>query len=659
MALQRTPLTDFSAGEIGKKFYGRFDLDIYTRGCQKLENWIPFTQGGIRTRPALKYLGESYGNQKARYIPFVVGGSSYEVELTPLAIRIWQGDNVKSLPNPPIAPNDPIATPYTAAEIPFIQYQKVANQLYLVQRNHPIQVLTYEGLSTFSLAPLTIIFGTDADAWVASTAYAEGDMVMTHGVPHRAYKCISAGTSGTTEPSEEDEVIDGTVTWSWEFTQPFSQTGDYPGCIAYFVGRMWYGGSDNRPDTVWASMPYDFGGFDYFTGYTYAGIQLKDSTEWADPAVPETEIINYAQTTIGEGNAIELQLASENDESVMWLCGTGALVIGTGTSEWIATKDITALNLDQCVLLRTRLGSPEQQVMIPMKNPFFLQGTADKAYLWEYEYLSENGDVDSSDLTYLSEHMLEHGVTQMDFVQMPQPMWLGVTDGKLAVLLYSKKYRVAAWFWIVTDGTILSVCVVPGATDDAIYLQVLRHNVYCFERLEKIWDDTIPSLDSYYYSATCPATITGLPRLEGEVAWIYNATLGASACGTVTAAQLAVPAAYQGTACWVGLSYTCSMQSLRLQTTSSQTGQSGQATLKRIIAVGARVLDSFPFKAGYSQTLDLELAKTVDDIPWTAAYSGDVRISFQGKWGREGYLWIVQDKPQKTTILALFPEVDG
>ena len=70
-------------------------------------------------------------------------------------------------------------------------------------------------------------------------------------------------------------------------------------------------------------------------------------------------------------------------------------------------------------------------------------------------------------------------------------------------------------------------------------------------------------------------------------------------------------------------------------------------------------MDSFPFKAGYSQTLDLELAKTVDDIPWTAAYSGDVRISFQGKWGREGYLWIVQDKPQKTTILALFPEVDG
>jgi hypothetical protein len=186
----------------------------------------------------------------------------------------------------------------------------------------------------------------------------------------------------------------------------------------------------------------------------------------------------------------------------------------------------------------------------------------------------------------------------------------------------------------------------------------LRNSRYCFERLDGIWQTGIQLLDSYVTVPVAVASTTGLERLEGETVAIYNATHGTWHSGTVAGGALNTTA-HVGDLLWIGLRYTCTIQSLPLQTVSAQTGSSGQAKLKRIVAVSSRVLNSFPFKAGYSQTLNLEAARTAGDITWTASYSGDVRIPFQGQWGTEGYLWIVQDLPQKTTILALFPEVDG
>lgn len=652
MSVQRPLITDFSAGEVGSKFYGRFDLDVYRRGLTKLENWVPFTQGGITTRPPTKHLGETQGNVQARYIPFVVGSSAFEVELTALKIRVWQGDTLLT-----ITPTNPITTTYTLAHIPDIRYTKINNALYLVHPSYPIAVLTWGGASAFSLANLTIVFGTDVDAWQALHAYAEGE-VITNGTPSKTYICITAGTSAaaTGPTTEADDITDGTAHWSWQFTKPFSQAGDYPSSVVYFNGRVWFAGAANHPDTAWASMPYEFGRFDFFSIYTYTGVELVPAASWVDPEVPETQTVTYTQTVIGDGNAIEFALASENDETIYWMCAADHLLIGTGTSEWVATKEITATNVEECVHIRSRMGGPYQQALVVGQHPLFLQGTSTKAFLWEYAYNAENAELNSTDLTYLAEHMLAAGCTQMDFVAMPQPMWLGVTNGKLACLLYSPKYGVAAWFWIVTDGTIQSMCVVPGTTDDDIYIEVLRNSRYCFERLEGLWETGLQMVDSYYYVASAVNPTTGLARFNGETVWIYDVTAGTWRTGAVSGGSVAT-AAEVGHPMWLGLPYTCSLQSLPLQT-SMQSGASGQSHLKRIMAVSARVLSSFPFKASYSQTLNLEAANYAGDAAWTAEYSGDVRIPFQSQWSKEGYLWIVQDLRQKTTILALLPEVD-
>jgi len=338
------------------------------------------------------------------------------------------------------------------------------------------------------------------------------------------------------------------------------------------------------------------------------------------------------------------------------MVSTDALVIGTATSEWIIPPDVTALTLT--AKIRSRIGSAERQALIMGENPVFLQGTDDKAFLWEYAYLSQTSELDSEDLTWAADHMLERGVPYMDFTQLPQRMIYCVTNGKLACLLYSKKYNVKAWFWLETDGEVQSVSVTPGATDDVVKIIVLRNGRYCIERFEKIWESVIPPLDSYVRVPVATVSTTGLNRLTGETVIVYNVSHGTYRSSTVIAGAVDTTADL-GDEIYVGMHATCYMQSMRLQTLASVTGQTGQGMLKRVTAVTARVLDSLPFKAGYSQTLLLEPTGQNDLGVWTASYSGDVHIPFSGPWTREGYLWIVQDAPVKTTILALWPEVDG
>jgi hypothetical protein len=657
MAFQRVAITDFTAGELSYKFYGRFDLEVYSKGCVLMENWVPFSQGGITTRPGTEFLGGTLGNAAGRLIPFSVSDTDcFILELTALAMRIWKDDAVMSLPNPPIAPTDPITTPYTLAELPYIQIQKVSNKMFFVHRSHPIMVLEWEGLRNFSFLPLTITCGTDIDAWVASASYSKDDIV-TNGTPKKIYKCVVAGTTGTTGPlTEDDLIVDGTAYWTWEYTQPFSQVDDYPGCVAYFLQRMWFAGSNNDPDVAWASMPGDFGCFDYFDIMEYTGTQLVDSSLWAYPEVPETEVVYYHNTVIGDGNAIILELASTQDESIMWLCGSDALIIGTATSEWVIPPDVTALNI--VAKIRSRLGSSKIQAMVIGENPIFVQGTMMKGYVREYEYLASDATLSSPDLTYMAEHMLKDGVEQMDFQQVPQPHMYFVSDGDLMCLLYSKQYKTLAWFRFTTGegGQIESVAVIPGEEDDQVYLIVNRPGGRWVEKVGDLWAWG-PKLDSWYHVDAALASTSGLDRFDGDTVYVYDDDAESFREGEVAGGVLDTTPEL-GHAIWIGLPVTSTLTTLPLQTGSS-TGGTGQTGIKRIGNVYARVIASWPFEAGTD--LDhMQPAHTADDAVWNDKnyYSGDVRLPMEGDWERYALINIRHTSPYSATILALVAEVD-
>ena len=74
-----------------------------------------------------------------------------------------------------------------------------------------------EGARDVLIANNQIIFQTSPTTWLASTAYALGDIVVPTTVGVRYYECTVAGTSGGGEPSWTttlgDTEVDNTVTW--------------------------------------------------------------------------------------------------------------------------------------------------------------------------------------------------------------------------------------------------------------------------------------------------------------------------------------------------------------------------------------------------------------------------------------------------------------
>jgi len=673
---QKPILTDFTAGELSPKFSGRSELDIYNKGCATLENWVPFSQGGVRTRPGMKYLGTTQLTGgvalQARLIPFVVDEShGFVVEITNHLIQVWQGDAVIA---------SAIASPYHTADLFQIQFCKICNELYLVHPLHPIQVFTWTGGVNFTITPLAIYSMQNVPAWQINHVYVQGDVV--HGLAAGAlkvYECITAGTSaGAGGPTtEEDDITDNTAHWTWVYTVPFSAAGDYPSAIAYFNGRMIYAGAVNHRQTVWGSVPWDYGNFNYFDIITYTNKQLKAEATWANPLVPETEDVTYNRKVFGEGNAFEFELGSDQEDSIYWMVGADALIIGTSTAEWVIPSTVTATDIQ--AKMRGRIGSAQIQGTMFSDAPIFVQGSPTSAYLREYAYLSQSAELSSPDLTFAAEQMLDTGVVQVDFCQLPQPTFFCVTvEGEIAALLYNKQYGVAAWYHIRTDqnvtGTINkieSICVIPGTIDDDIYVVVNRvagNLGRCVERFDRLWDDTSAGalmpyricLDSWVDDAVTAATEAGLDRFASIPVIIANIDDGTLHVGTPSGAGVltyaaCTPAVPLNKHVVIGLYRTCKLQTMRLNT-RAPSAASGQGSLKRINNITARVLASRPFSAG-SDLAHLETSQIFSPDTWP--YTGDIVIPFVGNWDRNAYLWLHNVAPWTATILSLVPEVDS
>ena len=59
MARVSTILTNFRAGELSPKLFGRIDLQKYSEGCETLENMLVFPSGGITRRPGTTFAGRT------------------------------------------------------------------------------------------------------------------------------------------------------------------------------------------------------------------------------------------------------------------------------------------------------------------------------------------------------------------------------------------------------------------------------------------------------------------------------------------------------------------------------------------------------------------------------------------------------------------------
>lgn len=523
-----------------------------------------------------------------------------------------------------------------------------------------------------------IAIAGDVTAWAGSTAYTVGKLAYTTvNSVNRVYRCITAGTSGGTAMSSTGDVVyDGTAVWEYveeaktsngygtitaytnTTTVTVSTTTDFPittatknwmigafnsttqpKAVTIWAGRLWLGGSDDKPQTVWASRTNRY---NEFTG--------------TSPAL-DTDTITFTLDS-GQVNA------------VYWFeIMKDALVIGTSDAIWRlisndTTKAVSASTIKaeriqttgSCLIQGKQIGSTIQYVGVSQK------------ILHELAYVWSSDQFESQQMTLLAEHISKVGIKEFAYQARPyQMIWFARNDGKLLSFTYLREQKVTGWatHTLGGGGIVESVCVVPSAdySQDDVYMIVKRTingtTKRYIEYMEKSAIDSSASPSDWFYvdcgltySGAAATHITGLNHLEGctvsvlaDGAWQPDCVV---ASGAITIQTAAVKVQ-------VGLPYTSTVQTLRVDLNPAMSMQGKRKVIHKVVI---DFYQSVGGKVGPSLT-------NMDEIFSVPYYAGPQPtdgwkdINYPGSWELDGHIYITQDKPFPLNIRAIMPQVSA
>lgn len=166
--------SSFNGGELSPSLLGRLDADRYKSSVAKMLNYTAFLQGPADRRPGTYRAAETKDSSKtARLIPFQFSTSqAYILEFGDLYIRFFTNHG-EVLSGMAIYE---IATPFTEADVPFLNFTQSGDVLYLMHINFPPKQLERRGATDWRLVNVDFQDGpylptniTDAELQASAT----------------------------------------------------------------------------------------------------------------------------------------------------------------------------------------------------------------------------------------------------------------------------------------------------------------------------------------------------------------------------------------------------------------------------------------------------------------------------------------------------------
>jgi len=232
----------------------------------------------------------------------------------------------------------------------------------------------------------------------------------------------------------------------------WSKRRGFPCTIAYYEERMMFGGNEFKPQTVWGSKTNDWDNF------------LIGSLD---------------------DDGLDFTLASDTVNTICWLCQHDALVIGTMDSEWTlsASDPAAALTPSNFQVKRQSVyGSREIAAQMVGDTVLFVQRGSRKVR--EFVFQWEKNGYSSPDMTVLADHITYSGIKETALQQLPDSiLWCVLNDGSVAALTYERDQQVVGWHKHITQGKVISCCVLPDGDVDDVYFAVKRENSICIEAM--------------------------------------------------------------------------------------------------------------------------------------------------------------------------------
>ena len=646
MSRSVTLQTNFTTGEIDPLLTSRIDINQYYNGLDKARNVLIQPQGGVVRRPGLEYVDTipSAANPQngCRLVPFEFS-TSQSYMLLFVNNRMYIYKNKVLVTNINASGNDYLTTTISSSYITFMDYAQSADTLIVVHEDmQPKQITRGASDSTWTISDITFEYIPQYAFTISTT---NGSHNLT---PSEVDGNITISTSGGTfsasdvgqyveandgigrarivnfvSSSEVDAIVeipffntDAIAAGSWfverGYEDTWSASKGWPRTVTFHQGRLYFGGSKSRPNTIFASRVARF--FDFNPGET-----LDD-------------------------DAIVATLATDSVNAITGLFAGRDLQIFTKGGEFFISQasldPITPNNI--VVSTATRRGAKEGIKPVGAESgTLFIQraGKALREFLFsdvELSYISNNISLLSSHLLKSPSDMALRKATSTDDGDLL--LIVNEQDGSLATYSILRGQNVIAPSLCTVDGTFEKVAV----DVDTIYFVVKRtingSTVYYIEAFN---DDNTTDSNVLLIGASLPGTttVTGLNHLEGKTVKVIVDDVMQNE-KVVSSGQIiidSVPTAYIE----IGLDYIPEVKTLPVELKLSSGNIIAQR--KRIVEVTANMY------------LTQNLTLNGNDFIFTAGdfYTGLKRRKPMLGYDKKGQMTFSQSEPLFFTLLGI------
>ena len=450
---------NWAGGELSPKMQARSELPVYKNGAERLANFISETSGPKRFRAGFQMAHNTRRHNIAWLLPFQFNDAdAYELEFTTGYIRFFRNNGIVTLTPKTItgvtAANPVVVTSashgYTNGDEVIINGVKGMTQLN--NRSFVVDAVTTD---TFALRDNhnTAFSGASFSAYIsggtASKIYEVASPYTIADIPHLKI-AQNADVIYIVHRSYASYKLTRLSQTSWTLTtftrtsDPFG-AGNYPGSVAFYQGRLYYGGTDRYPESLWGSKPLDSSG----------NPQYDDLTLGANPA----DAFKFTLSPItGKVDNIESMVPSLNFLAICTFEGISKADGGTaGQAISPSNINITPVVTTGCL----------QQITPFLLGISMLYIHRSALILYSLEFDIFYNAYNALDKTLTNEHWPESGISQMVYsVSRPMGFWFVRNDGVLIWLSYMVKENINAANRLLIGGTsakVLSVGIMPRA----------------------------------------------------------------------------------------------------------------------------------------------------------------------------------------------------
>lgn len=397
MAKSRLIQSNFTSGELSDTLKARTDVDMYYNGCAKAENVIILPHGGLRRRPGLAKATDSHQTNAVRIESFEFSVTQdYLILFEPSVIKIFKDGVLQS------------------TEVSLFTTEQMIKEIDVIQ-SADTMIMVHEDVTPQQLQRQ----GSD-------TAWAVANIALTN-IP-----TFDFGTGP--EP-----------VWS--------VTRGWPRTATFFQGRLWFGGSKSKINSLWGSIPNDFFNFNVGTGQP-------------DDAIFDT-------------------IDSDQFNAIQGIYSGRHLQVFTSGGEFYNTSDIPTPE-NSGWKKQTSYGSLRHRPVSVDGATLFADTSARtvRQFVWSFNedsYISTNITLKSSHIVNDVQGLATIRGTANDISDF---VYVVNGDGTVAVMNTMRLEDIQGWTHWTTDGSFLDVAVVGKEVyflvkrDGENFIEFLREGTY-------------------------------------------------------------------------------------------------------------------------------------------------------------------------------------